>query len=726
MSATIELPSTIQGVTVHRRDALVRRVADVGDLAVPTVAKIGPLPLTIHPSSVRAVVLDASGALAGPAATARLAVEPVGLAGAGRATPAADAVEQAQRSVDEARNEVERLGADIAALTTRLEPTPRPRATSGDEALVRRDRETVEVARRLAVLSLRSRQLDLLTPALVSAQRVLRDATRAYEEALDRWRAASMAEGREHELVAVAFVALQGAGRTGPGARLELSYLAAGATWRPSHRLFLDGATSSLGLGAVVTQRTGEDWAGVTLDLATTEPSRHWQLPDLKPLRIGRAAPPAAVGWRPPEPLPAELFADFDRAVRVAQDDHRLDLAPAAGGAADAAPPWLEHAGLAPDAMTADAMTTAAMVAAGAEPPVPVAPPAAPPPPQQSMPAPAPAMAPQMLTASARSAPKGGLRRSRQGASAAAPPPPRGGGAGDTFAAPMMALPRDPDPDRPDESVADLDLLVLPAPTGGDRGRPRPHAPTLAAAHQQTAEARGHVVDELAADGFSPYDRFAPGQARLACVYRVNATVDIPSARTSSTIVIAEAPTGVREEHVTVPYAASDVFRTLVFTNPFEVPVVAGPLEVSGRAGYIGPAELPTITPGAEARVGIGVEDGISVERQVDHRDDAKGLVRSSRVLEHDVTIRLTNRLGTAATVIVRERVPTVPETEERATVEELAIEPPWQRYERPDAILRGGRQWSVTIEPAQVATLRARWQIVIPAKFELEGGNRR
>ncbi len=731
MPATIELPSTIEGVTVHRRDALVRRVADVGGLAVPTVAKIGPLPLSIHPSSVRAVVLDAAGSLAPQAATARVAVEPVGPGARGRAGTEADAVEQAQRAVDAAQNEVERLRADVAALTSRLEPTARERARSGEQGIVLHDREPVAVERRLALLAFRSRQLDLLTPALVAAQRVLREATRAHEEAVDRLRAASIAEGREHELVAVVFVALQGAGQAPAGARLELSYLAAGATWRPSHRLFVDGARSALGLGAVVTQRTGEDWSGVALDLATTEPALQWQLPELKPMRIGRAARPAVRGWRPPEPLPAELFADFDRAARVARDEHPLDFMAAAGAAEGLEATWQESAELATGAtFVADEPTPPPAMPLPAMPPTAVPPPAAPPaalPPEQSMPAPAPSMAPQMLTASARSAPKGGLRRSRAAASGG-PPPARGGAPIDHVAAPAMALPPEPepDPDRPDDAVADLDRLVLPAPTGDDRGRPRPHAPATATAHQHTAVARDTVVAQLAADGFAPYDRFAPGQDGLACVYRAAASVDIPSARTPSTVVIADGATEVHEQHVTVPSVATDVFRTLVFANPLAVPVIAGPLEVSGPAGSIGPAELPTIAPGATTRVGVGIDDGIRVERQVDHRDDAKGLVRSSRVLEHHVTIRLTNRLATTATVIVRERVPTVPDTEDRATVEELDVDPPWQPYVRDDAILRGGRQWSVTIEPAQVATLHARWQIVIPAKFELEGGNRR
>ena len=727
MPATIELPSTIEGVTVHRRDAFVRRGADVGGIEVPTVAKIGPLPLSIHPGSVRAVVLDASGALAPQAATVRVGVEPVGHSrDDGRRAPELQALDDAQHTLDIATSEVDRLQRDIDAITSRLVPLPRLRAKTGDGDLVRRDREPVAVEQRLALLTFRTQQLDVLTSALPAAQRARREAARAYEEARDRWMAAQPAESREHELVAAAFVALQGAGRVPSGSRLELSYLAAGATWRPSHRLFANGTASRLSLGAVVTQRTGEDWPGVELDLATTDPALQWQVPELKPLRIGRAAPPAARGWQAPRPLPAELFADFDRAQHVAQDDARR-AGPTAGSGVEVPTP------------TAEWMGDQGPVTAE----VPIVPPAAPeieqtyaalPPPVQSMPpppaGPAPPM-PQALMASTRSAPKGGLRRSRQASAPAAPAPvapaaPAARGGSDMAVSASLALPSEVDPDRPDASVADLDRLVLPGPDEHDRGRPRPHAPAVADADRHTARARARTIEQLHADGFGPLTAHAPGTDGLACVYRVGSLVDLASSRSSSTVVIAEAATTVREEFVTVPYEAPEVFRTLVFANALAVPVVAGPVEVSGPTGAIAPAELPTITPGAEAHIGVGIEDGIRVERQVDHRDDAKGLVRSSRVLEHDVTIRLTNRLGDAASVIVRERVPTVPETEDRASVEELSVEPPWQPYRRADAILRGGRQWTVTVEPAQVTELRARWQITIPAKFELDGGNRR
>jgi uncharacterized protein (TIGR02231 family) len=58
-------------------------------------------------------------------------------------------------------------------------------------------------------------------------------------------------------------------------ADLSVQYMVAGASWQPVYDLRVDDdfGASSLGLGAIVVQRTGEDWNGVALELTTAQPS---------------------------------------------------------------------------------------------------------------------------------------------------------------------------------------------------------------------------------------------------------------------------------------------------------------------------------------------------------------------------------------------------------------------------------------------------------------------
>lgn len=65
--------------------------------------------------------------------------------------------------------------------------------------------------------------------------------------------------------------------------RLELSYVVAGATWRPAYRAALDAEGKSVDLlsEAVVSQLTGENWEDVKLTLSTAAPAKGLDSPYL-------------------------------------------------------------------------------------------------------------------------------------------------------------------------------------------------------------------------------------------------------------------------------------------------------------------------------------------------------------------------------------------------------------------------------------------------------------
>ncbi|KAI0037214.1 hypothetical protein K488DRAFT_39409 [Vararia minispora EC-137] len=92
----------------------------------------------------------------------------------------------------------------------------------------------------------------------------------------------------------------------------KLIYIVTGASWNPAYELHATaakaghpGAEVSLQYRASVTQKTGEDWTGVSLTLSTapTDTSQD-SIPDLKPTRL-----------RPPPPPPAIYAIDYGAAT---------------------------------------------------------------------------------------------------------------------------------------------------------------------------------------------------------------------------------------------------------------------------------------------------------------------------------------------------------------------------------------------------------------------------
>ena len=66
---------------------------------------------------------------------------------------------------------------------------------------------------------------------------------------------------------------------------VDLAYIIPGASWRPRYDLRASGDTSrvALGLSAMVSQRTGEDWGDVELTVSSAQPGRGTTVPQLDP-----------------------------------------------------------------------------------------------------------------------------------------------------------------------------------------------------------------------------------------------------------------------------------------------------------------------------------------------------------------------------------------------------------------------------------------------------------
>ncbi|NLB71948.1 MAG: mucoidy inhibitor MuiA family protein [Chloroflexi bacterium] len=73
---------------------------------------------------------------------------------------------------------------------------------------------------------------------------------------------------------------------------LEVSYLQYSCGWQPVYRAALDQGKFSLAYEAQVTQKTGEDWQDVIMNLSTSSPLGFRQLPELDPWYLSHQTPP--------------------------------------------------------------------------------------------------------------------------------------------------------------------------------------------------------------------------------------------------------------------------------------------------------------------------------------------------------------------------------------------------------------------------------------------------
>ncbi|MFE4215820.1 DUF4139 domain-containing protein [Streptomyces sp. NPDC056844] len=666
--------STLDSVVVYEQGALCRRVAK-GSVPPDGRVRVTGLPRSLDPGSLRARILGVHGVRVGEARV-EVEAEPLGA--------------QAPEGL---RSRVERLREEYAAAQGRrdhqlslieeiraLRPVPPARRREDGH-------RRTPVDAWLELGGFVDERLTVLHTRLVELEVALRSAEHELGVAEDELARASTDVPSAHvetTVCAVLTVDVSGAEDPAGEVGIELEYGVPGAVWVPAYRLaYRQGEGGGrLVLRASVAQRTGEDWTGVAVGLATADLRRGTGLPKLRSIRIGRSQPASAPsGWREPPADLADLFTGYD-AARPRPATAAVPVAGAAGPLPPPPPPSPVAYG-APPVGGLPAPGGASPEAFGGRMPAPAQPARAR---RGAAPSPAPA-------AAAPSAPGG------------APPP---------------AQP--PGPPQPSGAELDYAALVLSGPDerGDRRGRLFPGASFDPVAVEYRRRAESVAALPLPGHAVRPRESAGSFDHRFDAAARV----DIPSDGTWHTVSVGEVAVGMHTEYLCVPSVEQTVYATLVLSNSTDQALLAGPVEVTVDDDFLLTAALPTLAPGGVRRVGLGPAEGIRVTRRTNLHESTSGLRNSTTVLDHRVHVELANRLTRPATVEVRERVPVTSEPDVR--IEERADWTAPGEGPGPDRHAPGTRVWRVDLPAGGTAVLDGGYEIRMPAGKAVVGGNRR
>ncbi|WP_327121752.1 DUF4139 domain-containing protein [Streptomyces sp. NBC_01341] len=677
--------SALDSVVVYEQGALCRRLARGSAGPFGSVRVVG-LPRSMDPDSLRVRVLGPAGVRV---SEARVEIEAETLDASGQ---------------DELQAEVDRLSDACAAVRGRrdrtlglieeigaLRPVPPPRKRDEPHR-----RTPVDAWLELGCFV--DDRLRGLHDTLGELEESVRRAAHALDLALDRQARASTDSGTDAAsahlrttVSAVVTVDVPDTCDARAEVELELEYGVPGAVWVPAYRLAhrRGEPTGRMTLRASIAQRTGEDWTGVAVGLATADLRRDTGLPKLRSIRIGRRQPsPEPSGWREPPPGLGELFAGYD----VAGPRPGTAAGPASARVGSAPPPPS-----APQAYGGDL-------------------PAAPAAPVPGGPAGA---ATERFGGGAPAPVQPGRARSGGRSFAAAAPvaPPVPGGA-------MPSAPPAPVSGPPQPRGAELDYAALvlsgPEEPGARRGRLFTGSPfdPVAEEHRRRAES----VAGLPLPGHAVRPRESAGSFDHR--FDTASRADIPSDGTWHTVTIGEIPIGLETEYLCVPSVEQTVYATLVVSNSTGQALLAGPVEVTVDDEFLLTTALPTLAPGGVRRVGLGRAEGIEVTRRTTVRESTSGLRNNVTVLDHQVRLELANRLTRPVVLEVRERVPVTSEADVR--IEERAgwITP--EDGQGQDHHAPGTRIRRVDLPAGGTAALDGGYEIRIPSGKAIVGGNRR
>jgi len=732
-----EVGSQVRDVTIFRQGAEVVRVAelDAHEGRYPEWVQLGGLPLSLEDDSLRARVVAVGEGEAPLAADVRVELEVSPADQQAALSPEAkDRLRELDREEHRLNARAEYLKRCYERMST-LEPRPRPGVAHEAPASIPLEprRKLIEFRQReLARLHAQGRELDA----------ELGKVAREREDLLKKKVAKTAGDVAKRVLVR-----LKTPQKPAARARLELSYRTPGARWAPAYAFRLDRDLTMVDvlMRVVVCQATGEDWKRVRMSVSTADPLAWKELPELPSWRIGKRQPaPARQGWRPAPTDTETLFADYDRARKVAP---AVVVPPVA---AEPEPEFVEavfgaaadpFAGAPEGWLGSDALSEKSAAAPMAEYRAPSA----------------ETIRVDCLPA-ARSSSRAGLLRSGLVAGGAKPMLSRSGGSAPPAAPPPPTRARSksyserpqylgssswgaPEPElEVGREYLTYGSLRMPGPQEAGRGKLRPQDLVDSALEQlkrrgqetsvnlrqviQTAQNNARAVAQMSV---LPGHRSPQPVGGFDYLYPGDGLVDLPSDAQFHSLPLLVRSLPARCEFVTVPRVTSDVFRMVEIDCLPDLALPLGPTDVYVGDDFLIATLLQDTPPGGTIRLGLGVEQQIKVARNVTYKESTAGMMGGTAQLRHTVTIDLNNRLDREARVQVQERLPEPAKGQDDIKVKIEDVTPSWESYvppERPE--LKSGYRWQVKVEPKTRLSLKVTYLIEIPSKQELTGGNRR
>ncbi len=209
--------------------------------------------------------------------------------------------------------------------------------------------------------------------------------------------------------------------------------------------------------------------------------------------------------------------------------------------------------------------------------------------------------------------------------------------------------------------------------------------------------------------------------AGAAQVFRIGGASDIPSDGQPHLVGLGDDDLPARLEYVAAPVIADGAHLRAVTLNATGHALPAGALHVfhGGDAGdeYVGETHLEATAEGAPLKLYLGVNDNITVKRELVERDTDRGNLLQGGTRRTTVGYRVTlaNRTDTPQRVILLDRLPIA--KHERIKVKPLEMRPQPTNQTKLDQLT-----WELQLTPGEDRKVEWRFLVESPADLDFIG----
>ncbi|MGH2514740.1 MAG: mucoidy inhibitor MuiA family protein [Ktedonobacterales bacterium] len=274
-------------------------------------------------------------------------------------------------------------------------------------------------------------------------------------------------------------------------------------------------------------------------------------------------------------------------------------------------------------------------------------------------------------------------------------------------------------PDDPDPWYVDVfQPTPPPMPVVMASAMAAPMAAARSAVRRQPASFDAAAPDFMVEAELVPAEIERSGAAQL---FHIPGGVDIPSDGSPHLVTLGEYDVPCQLDYVAMPVVAEGAHRRATARNTTGQVLLPGELHIfqAGPAGdeYAGATRLEMTAESAELVLYLGVDDNLTVKRELVERDTDKGSLLQSGVRRVTIGYRVTlgNRTGAPQRVTLKDRLP-VPRNE-RIKLKVLDVKPQPAGRTRLEQLT-----WDVQLPPGEERRVEWRFLLESPADVEMTG----
>jgi uncharacterized protein (TIGR02231 family) len=204
-------------------------------------------------------------------------------------------------------------------------------------------------------------------------------------------------------------------------------------------------------------------------------------------------------------------------------------------------------------------------------------------------------------------------------------------------------------------------------------------------------------------------------QGVTAVTWRLPRPIAVPADGSPHKATITSLTLDAALDYLSVPKLAPEVYLRATVTNTSAHTLLPGRVSVFHDADFVGTTTLDAVAPGEEIELQLGVDDRVTVERELTRRQTSKTVLGNVRRTAVTYTITVDSHLPATAKVSVQDQFPV--SRHERIKVDDTSASP-----EPSDRTDLGVVTWTFEVEPGASRELTLSFQLEHPRDLQVAG----